>query len=62
MIILRSGFTRGVVIGSLIGASVSMLMNNDMMSGRNRRRLIKNGRNMLRRSGSIVGDMVDLFR
>ncbi|RCX13789.1 hypothetical protein DFR58_11618 [Anaerobacterium chartisolvens] len=39
-----------------------MLMNNDMMSGRNRKRLIKNGRNMLRKSGSIVGDMVGLFR
>lgn len=59
---MRTGFTRGMIIGSIIGASVSMMMNPDMMKGRNRRKMMRNGRNLLRKSGNVVGDIVDIFR
>lgn len=59
---MRSGFTKGLVVGSIIGASVSMMMNSDMMKPRTRRRMMKTGRTILKRSGGIIGDMVDIFR
>lgn len=59
---MRSNFTRGLLVGGLVGASVSMMMNSDRLKGRNRKRLVRNGRSLLRKSGNIVGDVVDLFR
>lgn len=59
---MRSGFTRGVIIGSIVGASISMIMNPDMMNGRNRRKMMRNGRNFIRKSGNMLGDVVDMFR
>ncbi|MCX8129135.1 MAG: YtxH domain-containing protein [Clostridia bacterium] len=59
---MRSGFTRGMIIGSIIGASVSMMVNPDMMKSRGRRKMMRNGKNILRKSGNIIGDVVDLFR
>ncbi|MCX7923955.1 MAG: YtxH domain-containing protein [Clostridia bacterium] len=59
---MNSGFTRGLLIGSIIGASVSMMMNPDMMKSKNKRKMMKTGRNLLRRSGHIIGDMMDMIR
>ncbi|MCR4435407.1 MAG: YtxH domain-containing protein [Clostridiales bacterium] len=59
---MHSGFTRGLIIGGLIGASFSMMMGPDMMRGRTRRKMMRTGRKLLRRSGSVVGDIVDLIR
>jgi gas vesicle protein len=59
---MRSGFTRGIIIGSIIGASVSMMMDPDMMKGRNRRKMMRSGKSLLRKSGSMLGDVVDMFR
>lgn len=60
---MQNGFSRGLFIGSIIGASVSMMMrNSDMMNPRSRKRMMRNSRSFLRRSGSIIGDVVDIFR
>jgi hypothetical protein len=59
---MRRGFTSGLVIGSIIGASVSMMKNNGMMRSRTRKKLMRSGRNLFRKSGDIFGDVVDLFR
>lgn len=59
---MRSGFTKGLVVGGIIGASVSMMMNSDMMKPRTRRRMMRTGRTILKRSGGIIGDVVDIFR
>lgn len=59
---MNSGFTRGLIVGSILGASVSVMMNADKMNGRAKRRMMRNGRDLLRRSGGIIGDMVGLFR
>jgi len=39
-----------------------MMMNQDMMKNKTRRRLMRGGRNLLRRSGSLVGDVVEMFK
>ena len=38
---MRSGFTRGLIMGSIIGASVGMVMNSNMMNGKSKRKLKK---------------------
>ena len=61
--IMRNGsFTRGLVLGSVIGASMSMMMNTDMMNTRKKKRMMKSGRNLLRKSGNIIVDVVDLLK
>jgi hypothetical protein len=59
---MNSGFTKGLFIGSIIGASVSMMMNNDMMRPKTRKRMMRTGRTLLKRSSGIIGDVVDIFR
>lgn len=59
---MRNGFTKGLMIGSIIGASMSIMMNPDIMKNKSRRKMMKTGRNFLRRSGNIIGDMVDILR
>lgn len=59
---MRKGFTSGLVLGGLIGASVSMMSNTGMMKSRTRRRIMRTGRNLFRKSGDIWTDVVDLFR
>jgi alanyl-tRNA synthetase len=60
--IMQNGFTKGLIVGGLIGASVSMMMEPGVMKRKNRRRMMKVGRNFVRRSGNIIGDVVDAFR
>ena len=59
---MQSNFTRGLVIGGIIGASVSMMMKSDAMNPRARKRMMRTGRNFLRKSGGIIGNVVDIFR
>jgi len=56
------GFTKGLMIGSVIGAAASMMMNQDIMKGRSRRRMMRTGKDMFRKSGRIIGDVVDMLR
>lgn len=60
---MNGGFTRGLVVGSIIGASVSMIMNNDrMVRSRARKKMLRTGKMLLRKSGGIISDVVDVFR
>lgn len=58
---MHRGFTRGLIVGGLIGASVIM-MKPDLMKNRTRKRIMRNGRTFFRRSGNIIGDVVEMFR
>lgn len=60
---MRSNFTRGLVIGSILGASVGVAMNSGkMMNNRSRRRIKNRGLDIMRKSGSLISDVVELFR
>lgn len=59
---MNGGFSKGLFIGSIIGASVSMMMKNDMLHPRSRRKMMRNGRNFIRKSGNIISDVIDAFR
>lgn len=58
----KRGFTKGLIIGGIIGAAASMMMEPGMMNNKTRRKMIKNGRNLVRSSGNIIGEVIDIFR
>lgn len=51
-----------MVIGGMVGASVSMMMNSDMMSSRSGKKMMRRGKSLIRKSSNIIGDVADLFR
>lgn len=57
---MRGGFSRGMIIGSILGASVGMMMEGDGM--RRRRRMMKNGRRLMRASSEVIDNITDIFR
>lgn len=59
---MRNNFTRGLIIGSIIGASVGMAMNSDAMNNRSRRKMKNRGMDMMRKSSNLIGDVMELFR
>lgn len=59
---MHNGFTKGLLIGSIIGVSVSVVSNSDMMRPGNRRRMMKAGKTFIRRSGNIIGNVADILR
>jgi len=59
---MHRGFARGLIIGGIIGATISAMANSDMMGRGGRRRISRSGRNILRKSGNLVEDVIDLFR
>ena len=59
---MQNGFVKGVVVGGIVAASVSMMMNSDTVKPRTKRRMMRNGRSFLRKSSNIIGDVADIFR
>lgn len=59
---MHTRFARGLIIGSIIGASVGMMLGPDIMNHRTKKRMMRAGRNWLRRSGSLVNDLFHVFR
>jgi gas vesicle protein len=60
---MRNGFVKGVMIGGMVAASVGLMMNSDMlMSNRTKKRMMRSGKHLLRKSSNIIGDVADLFR
>jgi len=57
---MRGGFTTGIIVGSLVGASASMLLEPDVMRKR-KKRMMKQGRRMMRASSEVLGDLVALM-
>ncbi len=55
-------FAKGMLIGGLIGASISVLTNPEIVDPRTRKRLIKSGKKIVRRSGNVFEDMVHMFK
>ena len=56
----RSNFTRGLVTGAVIGATVSMMIN--PMEGKDRRVMRKKTKKFMNAIGNIVDDIMDLRR
>ena len=59
---MRMKFARGMVIGGLIGASISILTNPDIIDPHMRKKMIKSGKKIVRRSKNVLGDVIHMFR
>lgn len=59
---MHNGFAKGILVGGIIAASVTVMANSDMMKPGNRRRMMKAGRNFVKRSGSVIGNLADMLR
>lgn len=57
---MQKNFVKGVIVGGLLATSIGMMMNSDMSGAR--RKMMRNGRTFLRKSGSLINNVVDLFR
>lgn len=58
---MKGGFTSGLIAGTIIGAAMVALINPEMNT-KGRKRIIRNGRNFMRNTGHLVGDVIDMFR
>ena len=59
---MRNGFTKGLIIGGVMGAAIGMMMEPEMISRRGRKRMMKKGMNFFRKSGDIISDIAGIFR
>lgn len=57
---MRGSFTKGIIVGSIVGASVGMMLDNDMVMKR-KRKMMKQGRRMMRASSEVIGNIVSLM-
>lgn len=58
---MRGGFTKGMIVGSIVGMSMGMMMDNGNMT-KSKRRMMKSGRNALRSSSDLISDVIRMFR
>lgn len=59
---MMRNFARGVVIGGLIGASISILTNPEIVDPHMRKKMIRSGKKIMHRSNHVFGDMVHMFK
>ena len=58
---MRSGFTSGIMIGGVVGAAMSMIANHDIDMKKTRRRMMRIGRNMYKKSRRFITDISALM-
>lgn len=58
---MRNGFTSGMLIGGIVGATMSMIMNHDIDVNKTKRRMVRLGKNMYRKSRRIVSDITGMM-
>jgi len=58
---MRNGFTSGMVLGGIVGATMSMIINKDINVDKTRKRMMRIGRNVCKKSRRMVSDIADMF-
>ncbi len=59
---MRQGFTSGMIIGSVVGATMGMFVGADQNVAKTKKKMMRSGRTMVRKSGKLMTDVVDMFR
>ncbi|MBP7177119.1 MAG: hypothetical protein KBA53_13010 [Thermoclostridium sp.] len=54
---MKNGFTSGMLIGGIVGATVSMIANHDIDVHKTKKRMMRMGKNMVKKSRRIVSDI-----
>lgn len=58
---MKNGFTSGMLIGGIVGATVSMIANHDIDVHKTKKRMMRMGKNMVKKSRRIVSDISDMM-
>lgn len=58
---MRNGFTSGMLIGGIVGATMSMIMNHDIDMHKTRKRVMRMGKNVCRKSRHIISDIAGMM-
>lgn len=53
-------FARNLIVGGLVGASLSLLMNDN--KSRSARKMMRQGRTFVRRSGNIINSVIEMLK
>jgi hypothetical protein len=59
---MRGGFAKGMVFGGIVGAVMSMVMNNDIDVNRTKRRIMRIGKSILKRKRKLVASLAGMMR
>lgn len=55
---MNNGFGKGLIMGGIMGASLSAIVNKGMSRKRN---MIKRGRSIMRGSNNVIRSIMDMF-
>lgn len=58
---MRSGFTSGIIIGGIVGATMSMIANQDININKIGKRMVRVGRNVCRKSRRMISDITGMM-
>lgn len=58
---MKNGFTSGMLIGGMIGATMSMIMNHDIDVNKAKKRMMRFGRSMYRKSRHMMSDFTGMM-
>lgn len=58
---MRNGFTSGMIFGGVVGATMSMIINKDIDIHKTRKRMIRMGRAICRKSHRMISDIAGMF-
>lgn len=58
---MRNGFTSGMVLGGIVGATMSMAINKDIDMGKTKKRMLRIGKNVCKKSRRMVSDISNMF-
>lgn len=58
---MRASFTSGVIIGGIVGATMSMMANGDINVKKTRKRIMRMGRDVCKRSRRIMSDISNIM-
>ena len=58
---MKNGFTSGIVLGGIVGATMSMIINKDINMDKTRKRMMRIGKNVYKKSMRMISDIGDMF-
>ncbi|MDI9482592.1 MAG: hypothetical protein QM315_05350 [Bacillota bacterium] len=59
---MRGGFTSGMVFGGIVGAMMSMVINHDIDVNRTKKRIMRAGRNIFKKSRRLAASIAGMMR
>ena len=59
---MRTCFTSCMILGGIVGATMSMMLNGDINMKRTRRRIMRMGRDVFRKSRRIMSDISSMMQ